>query len=77
MTTKNEAKWAVLELLSSGSWWSASEVADELGLPSVSHASQLLHNYHEQRLVRSRRAKGRWRMYKISDKGLARLRWLS
>jgi hypothetical protein len=30
--------------------------AAELGLPSVSHASQLLHNYHKQRLVRSRRA---------------------
>jgi len=44
MTAKNEAKWAVLKLLSTGSWWSASEVADELGLPSVSHASQLLRN---------------------------------
>lgn len=77
MTAKNEAKWAVLKLLSSGSWWSASEVAAELDLPSVSHASQLLHNYHKQRLVRSRRAKGRWRMYKISEKGLDRLRRLS
>jgi len=77
MTAKNEAKWAVLKLLSGGSWWSAREVADELGLPSVSHASQLLHNYHEQRLVRSRRAKGRWRMYRISEKGIERLRWLT
>ena len=77
MTARNEAKWAVLKLLSTGSWWSASEVASELGLPSVSHASQLLHNYHKQRLVRSRRAKGRWRMYRISEKGIERLRWLT
>ncbi len=77
MTAKNEAKWAVLKLLSGGSWWSASEIADELGLSSVSHASQLLHNYHKQRLVRSRRAKGRWRMYCISEKGIERLRWLT
>ena len=77
MTTKNKAKWAVLKLLSSGSWWSGREVADELGLPSVSHASQLLHNYHRQRLVRSRKAKGRWRMYAITSKGLDRLRRLS
>jgi len=77
MTAKNEAKWAVLKLLSGGSWWSASEIADELGLLSVSHASQLLHNYHKQRLVRSRRAKGRWRMYHISEKGIERLRWLT
>lgn len=77
MTTKNKAKWAVLKLLASGSWLSAGEIADELGLPSASHASQLLHNYHEQRLVKSRRAKGRWRMYAISSKGLDRLRRLS
>jgi len=77
MTARNEAKWAILRVLSTGSWLSAREIADELGLPSVSHVSQLLHNYHEQRLVRSRRAKGRWRMYRISDKGLDRLKRLS
>ena len=76
MTIRNEAKWAILKLLSDGSWWSACEIADELNLPSVSHASQLLHNYQKQRLVRSHRAKGRWRMYRISDKGLERLKWL-
>lgn len=77
VTEKNEAKWAILRVLASGSWLSASEVAAELGLPSASHASQLLHNYHSQRLVKSRRAKGRWRMYAISSKGLDRLRRLS
>lgn len=77
MTAKNEAKWAILRVLASGSWLSASEIADELGLPSVSHASQLLANYHKQRLVRSRRAKGRWRLYSLSEKGLDRLQRLS
>jgi len=76
MTARNEAKWAVLRLLSDGRWRSASEIADELRLPSVPHASQLLHNYREQRLVRSRKAKGRWRMYQISEKGIDRLRRL-
>ncbi|MFQ5874200.1 MAG: hypothetical protein ACE5JL_10415 [Dehalococcoidia bacterium] len=81
MKLGNERKVEVLSLLSNGDSWTASEVAEALGL-RLSNASELLRRYHRDSLVVRRRLRGpeappRAYDYRLTEKGAERLDWLS
>ncbi len=76
----NERKSEILSLLADGDWWTASGVAEALGM-SLTNASELLRRYHKNGLLVRQRLKGpgappRGYRYRITDKGTERLSWL-
>lgn len=74
----NDTKVEILRCLSDGNWWTTPEVAQECGL-SLTNVSELLRRYRSQSLVHRERnynVPNAYR-YRITDIGLARLRYLS
>lgn len=77
----NETKIRVLDLLSDGRWWTAPEVATQLGL-ALSNASERLRYYHHQHLLRRHRVRTKYNPprlyeYQITATGLGRLEYLT
>ena len=74
----NGTKIDILKCLSDGTWWTTPEVAQECGL-SLTNTSELLRRYRSQSLVNRQRNYDvpRGYLYRITDVGLERLRYLS
>jgi len=71
-------KVEILRCLSDGQWWTSFQVAQVCGL-NLTNASELLRRYRAQSLVERERNPDvpRGYLYRITDPGLERLRYLS
>lgn len=72
-------KVEILELLSDGRWWTAPEVAHQLGM-SLVNASQLLRRYHNNGWLRRHRIRTKYNPprlyeYQITERGLQKLEY--
>ncbi|MFC1875420.1 hypothetical protein ACFLY3_04675 [Chloroflexota bacterium] len=73
----NETKTAILTCLSGGEWWTTPQVAQWCGL-KLTNVSELLRRYRGQGLVNRNRNPSvpRGYLYRITDVGLKRMRYL-